>query len=138
MILVDTGPLVAFFDASDNYHQICLDVLKQLDEPLLTVWPVLTEAIYLLNFSWKAQDNLWEFLARGAMEIVHPERREMERCRVLMNKYKDLPMDLADAAMVAIAERKKIKKIFTLDHRHFSVYRPLHVKEFELIPEQWP
>ena len=138
MILVDTGPLVAFFDASDNYHRICLNVLKDLDSPLLTVWPVLTEAFYLLNFSWKAQDNLWEFLARGAMEIVHPERKEMERCRVLMNKYKDLPMDLADAALVATAETTKIKTIFTLDYKDFNLYRPLHVEGFELIPKQWP
>lgn len=138
MILIDTGPLVAFFDSSDNYHRICLDLLKDLDYSLVTVWPVLSEAFYLLNFSWKAQDNLWEYLARGAMEIVHPETRMMERCRVLMNKYKDLPMDLADAALVAIAETKKISTIFTLDHKDFSVYRPTHVKRFELIPKQFP
>jgi len=136
MILVDTGPIVALFDASDNYHQICLGVLKDLDNRLLTVWPVLTEAFYLLNFSWRAQENLWEFLARGAMEIVHPERRAMERCRTLMKKYKDLPMDLADAALVATAETNKIKTIFTLDHKDFSFYKPLHVKNFDLIPKR--
>ena len=136
MILVDTGPLVALFDASDNYHRTCLDILRDVDCPLLTVWPVLTEAFYLLNFSWKAQDNLWEFLARGGMEIVNPERSGMERCRALMRKYRDLPMDLADAVLVAAGESRRIKAIFTLDHKDFSVYRPLHVKRFELIPPQ--
>jgi uncharacterized protein len=74
MILIDTGPLVALFDASDNYHRTCLDILKDLGGPLLTVWPVLTEAFYLLSFSWKAQDNLLEFLGRGGMELADPER----------------------------------------------------------------
>jgi uncharacterized protein len=136
MILIDTGPLVALFDASDNYHRTCLDILREIDRPLLTVWPVLTEAFYLLNFSWKAQDNLWEFLERGGMEIVNPERSSIGRCRALMSKYRDLPMDLADAALVAAGESRKIRSIFTLDHKDFSVYRPSHVKCFELIPQQ--
>lgn len=135
MILIDTGPLVALFDASDNYHRRCLDLLKDLDCSLLTVWPVLTEAFYLLNFSWKAQDNLWEFLAQGGMEIADPRRSNIERCRVLMKKYRDLPMDLADAALVAAGEAGRIATIFTLDHKDFSVYRPLHRKRFELIPQ---
>jgi uncharacterized protein len=121
MILIDTGPLVALFDASDNYHRRCLDLLKDLDCSLLTVWPVLTEAFYLLNFSWKAQDNLWEFLAQGGMEIADPRRSNIERCRVLMKKYRDLPMDLADAALVAAGEAGRIATIFTLDHKDFSV-----------------
>jgi uncharacterized protein len=135
MILIDTGPLVALFDASDNYHRRCLDILKDLDCSLLTVWPVLTEAFYLLNFSWKAQDNLWEFLARGGMEIADPERSNIGRCRVLMSKYRDLPMDLADAALVAAGEVRKITTIFTLDHKDFSIYQPSHVKHFELVPQ---
>jgi uncharacterized protein len=136
MILIDTGPLVAFFDASDNYHRTCLDILKDLDAPLLTVWPVLTEAFYLLNFSWKAQDNLWEFIVRGGIEIVELQTSAMERSRVLMSKYRDLPMDLADATLVVVAETRKIKSIFTLDHKDFSLYRPSHVKRLELIPQQ--
>ncbi len=136
MILVDTGPLVAFFDASDNYHKTCLDVLQDLEGPLFTVWPVLTEAFYLLNFSWKAQDNLWEFVGRGGIEIAELEKSVMDRCRTLMSKYRDLPMDLADAALVAAAEARKIKSVFTLDHKDFSIYKPSHLKRFKLIPQQ--
>ncbi len=136
MILIDTGPLVALFDASDNYHRICLELLKEMEGPLLTVWPVLTEAFYLLNFSWKAQDNLWEFLARGGTEIADLERSGRDRCRALMNKYRDLPMDMADAALVSIAEAKKIRSVFTLAHKDFSVYKPSHIKRLELIPKQ--
>ncbi len=134
MILIDTGPLVAFFDASDQYHQICLDILKDLEGPLVTTWPVVTETFYLLNFSWKVQDRFWEFLLRGGVEIVNLEAGTMERCRGLMKKYRDLPMDLADAALVVLAEVNRIERVFTLDHRDFTVYKPSHVKRFELIP----
>ena len=67
MILLDTGPIVAFFDASDTYHSLCIETLKEINEPLFTSWPVLTEAFYLLAFSWKAQDSLWEFMMRGGV-----------------------------------------------------------------------
>ncbi len=136
MIIIDTGPLVAFFDASDQYHQTCLNILKKLKNPIITTWPVITEAFYLLNFSWKAQDNFWEFLMRGGLEIINPDEKTMERSRELMKKYQDLPMDLADASIVALAEESKVKEIFTLDHRDFTVYSPSHAKRFTLLPAQ--
>lgn len=134
MILIDTGPLVAFFDSSDKHHKTCLDLLKELEGPLVTTWPVITETLYLLNFSWKAQQNFWEFLNRGGIEIINPEGRTTDRCRDLMKKYKDLPMDLADATLVALAEVHRVERIFTLDHRDFGVYRPSHIERFTLIP----
>lgn len=60
----------------------------------------------------------------------------MKRCRQLMEKCQDLPMDLADATLVAIAETRQIKRIFTLDHKDFKVYGPLHIKQFELLPSK--
>lgn len=134
MILLDTGPIVAFFDASDNYHQICLNVLKNIDEPLFTTWPVLTEAFYLLGFSWKAQDNLWEFIMRGGVEVLSIDSKMQIRCRDLMRKYRDLPMDLADGTLVALAETNNIENVFTLDHRDFQVYRFSRNQQFNLLP----
>ena len=134
MILIDTGPIVALFDASDRYHEICKDVLKQISEPIFTTWPVLTEVFYLLGFSWKAQDSLWEFIMRGGMEILALDQENRLRCRELMAKYRDLPMDLADATLVAVAESHKIQRIFTLDHRDFRIYKPNHAKSFSLLP----
>jgi hypothetical protein len=136
MILVDTGPLVAFFDASDNYHKICLDVLKGINEQLATTWPVLTEAFYLLAFSWKAQDNLWEFISRGGLEILSLDAERQKRCRELMKKYRELPMDLADGSLVTIAEAEKIQTVFTLDHRDFSIYRLAGNKKVNLLPKK--
>ncbi len=136
MILLDTGPIVAFFDSSDGYHKICVDLLKSVNEPLVTTWPVLTESFYLLGFSWKAQDNLWEFITRGGIEILSLDDMQQVRCRQLMEKYADLPMDLADGTLVVLAESKRVKKVFTLDHRDFQVYRPKHTKRFTLLPSR--
>ena len=134
MILIDTGPIVAFFDTSDAYHPLCIEALKDIKEPLVTTWAVLTEAFYLLGFSWKAQDNLWEFIMRGGLEVWSLEPKLQARCRKLMEKYRDLPMDLADGTLVVLGEYKKIRKIFTLDHKDFNVYRPAHTKKFKLLP----
>ncbi len=134
MILLDTGPIVAFFDASADYYQICIDILKMIKEPLITTWPVLTEAFYLLGFSWKAQDNLWEFISRGGVDIFSLDLKMQARCRELMKKYKDLPMDLADGSLVVLAESKNLEKVFTLDHKDFKIYRFARDQKFKLLP----
>ncbi len=136
MILLDTGPIVAFFDGSDDYHKSCVELLKGVNEPLITTWPVLTEAFYLLGFSWRAQDNLWEFIVRGGVEILSLDDKQQARCRQLMEKYADLPMDLADGTLVVLAESNRIKKIFTLDHKDFQIYKPTRIRRFTLLPER--
>lgn len=135
MILLDAGPMVALLHADDRHHQHCKDTLRSLSEPLGSVWPVVTEAMYLLGFSWRAQDALWEFLERGGVTLLSVELRDFARMRELMEKYRDLPMDLADAALVRVAERERIRRIFTLDRRDFSLYRPEGVERFHILPE---
>lgn len=134
MVLVDAGPLIALIHADDQRHRRCVAVFQELTEPLGTVWPVLTEAMYLLSFSWKAEDALWEMLDRGVIRVLTVADEDVSRMRVLMKKYKDLPMDLADAALVAVAERERIRRIFTLDRRDFGVYRPAKLGRFILLP----
>ena len=123
MILVDAGPLVALVDADDQYHEICSQILKGLREPLGTVWPVLVEAIYLLGDLPEAQEAVWEMLTRGAIQLLPLDLLDVPRIRELLRKYADLPMDLADAALVRVAEREDIRKIFTVDRKDFGVYR---------------
>ena len=134
MILIDTGPLVAFFDSHDRYHADCIEHLKQIHEPLVTTWPVITECFYLLDFSWQTQQDLWTFLQRGGVEIHSLAKDRYPRCRELMEKYRDLPMDLADASLVSLSEVLGISRIFTLDHKDFSIYRHGRRKSFRLIP----
>jgi len=119
LILIDTGPIVAFFDKDDRYHALCIDILKEISEPLVTTWPVLTECFYLLNFSWEVQESLWLFIQRGGAKIYPLEKELLIRCRELMKQYQDLPMDLADATLVALAEVLEVPKIFTIDHKDF-------------------
>jgi predicted nucleic acid-binding protein len=134
MILVDTGPLVALLHADDQSHDRCVKALRSLNEPMATVWPVVTEAMYLLNFSWEAQAALWEMIITEALAILPLDRSDATRMRELMRKYKDLPMDMADAALVRVAERERLRRIFTLDRRDFLVYRPARLGRLSIVP----
>lgn len=102
---------------------------------MLITWPVVTEAMYLVGDAggWKAQRALWILLARGDIEIVELAEEAVERVRSLMEKYSDTPMSLADASLVAVAERLGLKRIFTLDS-DFDVYRFRGRERFERIP----
>ena len=134
MILIDAGPMVALIHAEDRHHEACRRALEGLEEPLGTVWPAFTEAMYLLRVSWPAQRALWEMLERGTIEIVPLVTDDIPRMRELMDKYRDLPMDLADAALVRVAERERIRRIFTLDRRDFALYRPAGIGRLTILP----
>ena len=133
-VLVDAGPLVALVDRGDAHHAACVDALKAIRDPLITVWPAFTEAMYLLGFSWRAQSALWEMVEGEGIALASLGHEDAPRMHVLMRKYRDLPMDLADAALVRIAEREKLPRIFTLDRRHFRVYRPTGISRFSILP----
>lgn len=133
MILVDAGPLVAVIRAEDQHHERCAAALVSIYEPLLTVWPAIAEAMYLLG-SFEGQERLWQMHAIGTLQLIDLDEEDCSRMRYLMRKYRDLPMDLADAALVAVAERERINRIFTTNRRDFSIYKPTGMKRFEIIP----
>ncbi|TMA79005.1 MAG: PIN domain-containing protein [Deltaproteobacteria bacterium] len=135
-VLVDTGPLVALLDRSDPYHLTCQETLSSLDDSLVTVWPVVTEAMYMLRAYWQAQVALWEMIGAGAVEIIPLGIEDLPRMRELMRKYRDQPMDLADAALVRVAERERLRRIFTLDRRDFQIYRPSRIGRFAVLPSR--
>lgn len=123
MILIDAGPLVALLHRDDQDHARCVSALRSIRTVLVTTWPPLTEAMYLLSFSSKAQDALLEMVERGAVRVLPIEETDIPRVRALIRKYRDLPMDLADATLVRVAEREGIQQVFTLDRRDFTTYR---------------
>jgi len=90
--------------------------------------------MYLLGFSWKAQDALWAFLRTDVLKLLTVEASDLPRMRELMRKYRDLPMDLADAALVRVAERHRISRVFTIDKRDFTLYRPRGIRRFTTVP----
>jgi len=134
LILIDAGPLTALVDADDAYHEICLIASASLQEPVLTVWPAFAESMHFLRVVRDGHDRLWQLFETGAFIFADLDREHCERMRALMRKYRDLPMDLADAALVAVAERERIDRIFTIDRRGFNVYKPAGMKRFEIIP----
>jgi len=136
MMLIDTGPLVAVFDKKDESHAICLEIVKSIKTPFITTMPIVTEAFYLLRYSWHTQNKLWEAIEEGLLRIYSIDANMLRRCRELMGKYHDLPMDFADASLVAAAEKENISKIFTLDHNDFKVYKTKSGRSLRLLPSK--
>lgn len=135
MILTDAGPLVAIIDRGEADHTRCMATLEELASPMLTTWPAFTEAMYLLGEAagWPGQEPLWRLVRREDLQVAEAGQRTVERMEALMAKYRDLPMDLADASLVALAEETGLTRIFTLDE-HFHLYRLLGRKRFVVIP----
>ena len=102
---------------------------------MATTWPAFTEAMYIAGRAagWRAQEVLWRWIASGALVVHDLTPRMVARMPVLMERYSDLPMDLADASLVALAEERRLRQVFTLDS-DFRVYRLPTGEPFELVP----
>jgi predicted nucleic acid-binding protein len=120
--IIDTGPLVAFFDRAERHHSWVAERIEEIEAPLLVCEPVLTEAIYLLARYSKAQDALFELLQNGALSIAFRIEEHVRALCQLLQKYRDTPMSLADACVVRMAEVHDRYDVLTLDS-DFSVYR---------------
>jgi predicted nucleic acid-binding protein len=133
--LTDAGPLIAIIDADEPDHASCMDALGQLTLPLLTTWPTFTEAMYLLARAGgiRAQQALWRLVSTNRLVVADLSPSAVERSARLMNQYADRPMDLADATLVALAEERGDRRIFTLD-TDFHIYRFRGRQRFETIP----
>jgi predicted nucleic acid-binding protein len=133
-MLVDAGPLTAMLNRRDRDHTICVSVLKLMQKPLLSTWMPVTEAMHLLGFSATAQSALLDMIERGALKILEIGIDDLPEIRTLMSKYRDQPMDFADATLVQVARRETLHDIFTLDRRDFGVYRLKQNKPFSIFP----
>jgi uncharacterized protein len=97
------------------------------------VWPVITEAIRLVG-SFEAQDRLWSVLEDERLRLAALDSSDGAGIRALMRKYADLPMDLADAALVHVGNRDGLNTVFTIDRADFGVYRLAGGRRFHLLP----
>ena len=138
MILTDAGPLIALVDKGEPDHDACVACLPNLSGPMVTTWPAFAEAMYLLGEAggWRAQESLWSMLQQGDLEIAFQGPDDYERMRALMQKYRDHPMDLADASLVRLAEERSLRDIFTLDERDFRTYRIRGRQTFRIWPNR--
>jgi predicted nucleic acid-binding protein len=123
VILVDTGPLVALFDPADPLHARSVDSLNTFAEALGTTLPVLTEAFHLLTPGSVGAQRLMEFIEDAGMIVWYLDDASLTRAFELMHRYASVPMDFADATLVAAAEASDTRKVFTIDRKDFWVYR---------------
>ena len=133
-VAVDTGPILALINRRDQFHQSCAEAIRTVPLPMYTVWPVIVEAYYLIQRYGGPADVVMHWLQAGHLRLLDLKAAEIRRIRYLARKYAELPIDLADAALVAACEKAKIRRIFTVDRRDFLIYRPAHVEHFEIIP----
>ena len=135
-MLTDTGPLLALINRNDPHHERCKAAVRQWPAaPLLTTWPCWTEAMYLLYRAggYPAQATWWRWRAGGQVRLLDLAELEIDRVAVLMAKYRDRPMDLADASLVVIAERLGLRQVFTVDG-DFHIYRLADGAALESVP----
>jgi uncharacterized protein len=104
---------------------------------MLTTWPCFTEAMHLLGRTggWRFQATLWALRASGRLVLHELTEPEADRMEVLMDRYSDTPMDLADASLVAIAESRSLRRVFTTDG-HFRIYRLGDGSALEMVPSK--
>jgi predicted nucleic acid-binding protein len=125
VIIADTGFWLALANAKDRFHKAAVHALDGAREPLICTWPVMTETCHLLaaRLSVDAELAFVRSASARAFQIFDLEIRHLERIQVLMDKYRDLPMDLADGSLVVLAEELGSGRILSTDQRNFRAYR---------------
>jgi predicted nucleic acid-binding protein len=132
-IIADTGFWVAVGSKKDSFHDLAIKVARALQFDPITTWPVITETSYLLQKKQgvQAADTFLFSIEQSEMEIFQLESVHLGRIRELINKYADLPMDLADASLVILAEELGHGRILSTDQRDFHTYRWKNHPPFE-------
>ena len=133
-VLMDTGPWVALIDRSEASHTECVNWFKSFRGEIFSTEAVLTEVMYLLNFSSDAQEAALDFVLEGAITLVPSSPSSLLEVKRLIKKYDDLPMDFADATLVCLAQDLSVRDVVTLDKRGFGVYRMKGGKSFVILP----
>lgn len=133
MVIADSGFWVALINRKDHFHPAARDALAGLADGLITTWPVLTEAAHLVltRIGTSAQSRLMDFYLNGGTAVFDLSRDHAIRMQRLMVDYADLPMDLADASLVVLAEHLNDGRILSTDQRDFKTYRWKNRKPFK-------
>lgn len=139
-VLIDTGPLVASMNRNDADHMQCVEVFRAL--PLgksFTCWPVLTETAYLMRARLSLRDPslLFDLVSNRELELAPLHFHDLTGMLDTFRKYHDQQVDLADAALLQLAERLDIGAIFTTDRRHFRLYTRSNGAPFRLLPDDF-
>ena len=135
-VVCDTGAVYALYDADDLHHAACKSVVEAERGPLFLPVVLLAEIDYLLTtrLGVDAAVEFLESIESGAFTLVDLPAEDLVRCRELIVQYRDLSLGLADATVVATAERFQIQRVFTVDQRHFRAIQPRGFGHFVLLP----
>jgi hypothetical protein len=133
-VLVDTGPIVAILSESDEHHEACVEQLHRIRGPLLTCWPVIAEAAWLLRAYPRAIRKLLASFHGRPFELVPLGETDLPGIAAVLAKFEGLGIQLADASLAHLANREGIEVMFTLDRRDFGVLRLARGKKLSLIP----
>ena len=130
--LIDAGPLIALFNKKDKYHEQIKAFLKDYNGVLTSSWPVITEVTHMLDFSVQAQIDFLTWVSLGGIILEDLSDDGLSRIIELSRKYSDVPMDLADASLVVLSEKLRIKEIISIDSDYY-VYRTINKEMIENI-----
>jgi hypothetical protein len=132
--LADTGALLAYLDRDDRWHEPCRGAFPDLHLPLVTSTAVLTELFHLVGDSVRERAAAWQFVRSGALTVATLSDRDLPELDALMHRYRDRPMDFADATLVHLAGQQSLSTVFTVDHDDFETYRIRGRKRFRILP----
>jgi uncharacterized protein len=133
--VADTGPLVAIIRKREKAHRKCVAALKTFRPPLLTCWPVLTEAAWLLRGEPGGIKALGGLIQSGSVKLVELDESALHWIVAFLERYDSADAQMADAAVMYIAEREGIDTVFTLDRRDFSIYRTTDGRALNIVPK---
>lgn len=135
-ILVDTSFLFALVNQNDRSHVVCVDLARSIQGALIVPVTVLPEATYLTQerLGHRSMRQLVQQLASPAWTLENLSEEDLGRAGAVLERYSDSSLDFVDATIVAIAERLNVRRILTLDRRHFMIIRPRHCTAFEILP----
>lgn len=126
--------MLALLDRDDRWHERCVEALRSVPLPLATTSAVLCELFHLVGDDDAQIRAAWEFLRSGAVSLRPIEHHELPELEALMTKYRDRPMDFADASLVHLAGRESLGTVFTIDHPDFQTYRWAGRRRFRILP----
>jgi predicted nucleic acid-binding protein len=127
--------MLALLDADDRWHRRCSEIFPTLQLPLATSVAVLTETFHLLKRSVEPA-RAWGFIRSGAVAVLPLSDSDIPDLQALMDRYRDRPMDFADATLVHLARREQLDTVFTIDHDDFETYRIDGRRPFRVVPQR--
>lgn len=133
-LIADISGIISFLDRDDQYHSLAVDIVRNYQ--IIIPVTVLPEVDYLVTkyLGEKVARTFLEDLKEGYFDYINLELEQIDKITKLMKRYQDLPLGFVDASLVILAEYHQIKRILTLDRRHFNLIQSETVKYLEILP----